>query len=64
MKEKRKCIVCHKRPVAVPDRNQMGRPIKRVCCECHLARLQGDIKLIDALERISIKQVDREGNEI
>jgi len=30
---KRLCIVCHKRQPAVPDRNVMGRPIKRVCLD-------------------------------
>lgn len=42
---KRMCIVCHKRPPAVPDRNVMGRPIKRVCLECHGERLRGDLAL-------------------
>ena len=42
-KPKRMCIVCHKRPPAVPDRNVMGRPIKRVCLECHGERLRMDL---------------------
>ena len=42
-KPKRMCIVCHKRPPAVPDRNVMGRPIKRVCLECHGEHLRMDL---------------------
>ena len=42
---KRMCIVCHKRAPEVPDRNVMGRPIKRVCLECHGERLRGDLAL-------------------
>jgi pimeloyl-ACP methyl ester carboxylesterase len=38
-----KCIVCHEREARVPDRNRPGRPIKRVCRECHAARLTGDL---------------------
>lgn len=60
----RKCIVCHERPPEVPDREQMGRPIKRVCRECHGARLRSDFQpLLDALERKGIKQIDRDGNK-
>lgn len=42
----RMCIVCHVKPATVPDRNQMGRPIKRVCADCHRARLAEDLKRI------------------
>lgn len=38
------CVVCKQRPAAVPDRERMGRPIKRVCRECHAARLRGDLQ--------------------
>lgn len=41
-KKKRLCILCHKNPPAVPDREQMGRQIKRVCSECHRNRLRAD----------------------
>jgi hypothetical protein len=45
----RKCIVCHKRPPAVPDRERIGRPIKRVCLECHAERLRRDAsKILEA----------------
>lgn len=37
------CIICHERPPEVPDRAQMGRPIKRVCRQCHAERLRGDV---------------------
>ena len=40
------CIICRKNPAEVPDREQMGRPIKRVCKKCHAARLTGDLKYI------------------
>ena len=42
----RLCVVCNKRPAAVPDRNQMGRPILRVCRECHAERLRGDLAYV------------------
>lgn len=29
------CIVCGKRKAEVPDRNRIGRGVKRVCRECH-----------------------------
>lgn len=41
-----KCIVCRTRPAQVPDRERLGRPIKRVCRECHAARLRGDAKKV------------------
>lgn len=40
------CIVCRERPAEVPDRNRPGRPIKRVCKECHAKRLQDDLRRI------------------
>ena len=43
----RLCVVCHKRQPVVPDRERMG-PIKRVCRECHLERLAGDVREIEA----------------
>jgi hypothetical protein len=43
---KRLCVVCGKRPPTVPDRERMGRPIKRVCTECHGKRLQADMTAI------------------
>lgn len=44
----RLCMLCELRPATVPDREQMGRPIKRVCSECHAARLRGDLhKILD-----------------
>ncbi len=40
------CIICHTRKAEVPDRERMGRPIKRLCIKCHADRLRGDIKNI------------------
>lgn len=42
------CIVCHERPACVPDRNAInpGRPVKRVCRECHAKRLMDDLEVI------------------
>lgn len=42
----RLCILCELRPAELPDREQMGRPIKRVCRECHRRRLAGDLQVI------------------
>lgn len=43
---KKTCIVCRERPAEVPDRERMGKPVKRVCRECHAQRLERDIKRI------------------
>jgi len=40
------CELCGANPAAVPDRYRMGRPTKRVCRECHAARLTGDLAYI------------------
>jgi hypothetical protein len=45
------CVVCRERPPVVPDRDRPGRPIKRVCRECHVARLQQDLKHILKVEQ-------------
>lgn len=47
----RKCIVCGKNPAAVPDRNRPGRPIKRVCLQCHARRLREDLDRCIAMEQ-------------
>jgi len=44
----KKCEACGINPAAVPDRNRMGRPIKRICKECHADRLRGDFEAIIA----------------
>jgi hypothetical protein len=41
-----KCVVCHERKAEVPDRERMGRPINRVCRQCHAERLRGDVAKI------------------
>ena len=50
------CVVCHKNPREVPDRERMGRPIKRVCRKCHALRLAGDMQRIIALHALDTKQ--------
>ncbi len=39
-----KCVVCREREAVLPDRERMGRPVKRICRECHAERLIGDLK--------------------
>jgi hypothetical protein len=60
MGAKRLCVVCRVRPPEVPDREQMGRPVKRVCRECHAARIRGDLREI--LEREK-RRLERGGND-
>jgi len=43
---KKLCELCGLSPAAVPDRNRMGRPIKRICLSCHADRLEGDVNII------------------
>lgn len=50
MTKMRLCIICKKRPAIVPDRERMGRPIPRVCRECHAGKLRGDLEHIMAVE--------------
>jgi hypothetical protein len=45
-----KCILCGVNEAQVPDRERMGRSIKRVCRQCHADRLKGDMIAI-ALRR-------------
>lgn len=52
------CIVCRQRPAAVPDRERMGRPVKRVCRECHVERLKADIHRI--IRRLAAQPQDGE----
>jgi len=40
------CVVCQKRPAAVPDRNKPGSRRREVCRECHANRLMGDLQSI------------------
>ncbi len=41
---KKMCEICGKNPAEVPDRERMGRPINRICGECHAKRLKMDIQ--------------------
>jgi hypothetical protein len=56
------CIVCHERKAEIPDRERMGRPIKRVCRECHSARLRGDLAKVlkDRERRAFIREMKEE----
>ena len=40
------CEICGQLPAAFPDRNRIGRPIKRICVKCHALRLRGDLQAI------------------
>lgn len=44
------CIVCRTNKAEVPDRERMGRPVKRLCRGCHVLRLQSDLIRIMNLE--------------
>lgn len=46
MKPKRKCILYRERDAVLPDRERPGRPVKRVCRECHATRLLDDLHRI------------------
>lgn len=41
---KKMCEICGKKPATVPDRERGGKPINRICSECHAERLRADIK--------------------
>lgn len=45
---KKKCEICGQRPATVPDRDRPGRPVSRICSECHRSRLAGDMKIVMA----------------
>lgn len=46
MKPKKVCEVCKLRPATIPDRERAGRLIDRICAECHMARLRGDLRRV------------------
>lgn len=48
--------MCRCRPAELPDRNKPGRPIKRICKECHTQRLRND--LIEVIDVDKQKQAD------
>ena len=48
MKKIKLCKICGIRPATIPDRNQMGRPVKTICEICHRERLRADVvKIVD-----------------
>ena len=49
MKKLKLCIICHKEPAEIPDREVMGRPIKKICKKCHSERLKQDMQIISNL---------------
>ena len=53
---KKLCEVCHVNPATVPDRERMGRPINRVCSNCHADRLRGHWKVIAQKRAVAIRQ--------
>ncbi len=55
----RLCMYCYENPAEVPDRNGMGRPIKKVCRPCHKSILLGDLKQI--LEHRKKRREARDG---
>lgn len=55
-KSKRFCNVCHERVATIPDREIFGKPIPRVCSECHANRLKNDFIGILEVERKRVKK--------
>jgi hypothetical protein len=51
------CEVCGVNPAALPDRERQGRPIKRICRECHALRIAGD-----ALKLLELQKKKRDKN--
>ena len=49
------CEICGQEKAAVPDRNRMGRPIKRICQSCHALRLTGDLRRV-----MELREANRE----
>ena len=51
------CEICGEKPATVPDREQMGRLINRVCSSCHALRLAGDIQRILELRKQRLERL-------
>jgi hypothetical protein len=45
------CIKCRTNKAELPDREVMGRPIKKICRECHRKRLEEDLKRVLTLSK-------------
>jgi hypothetical protein len=45
------CVRCHVNNATVPDRENIGRPIKKLCIECHADDLKSDMQTIIALHK-------------
>lgn len=50
------CILCKENKATIPDRNRMGRPIARLCTQCHAARLIGDLEYIIKCRERALQQ--------
>lgn len=57
-RKKRMCILCGKNPAELPDRNAPGRPIKKICRECHAERLRRDLEYIVRLQKEEVNRHD------
>lgn len=40
------CTLCRENIAELPDRYILGRPIKRICFDCHRVRLKKDLSKI------------------
>lgn len=54
---KRMCYICKIRPAEVPDRYTGGRPIARICRECHAKRLADDLHNIVVTDKNKKREV-------
>ena len=59
----KKCELCGVEPAAVPDRNRMGRPIKRICSKCHAARLRGDLRYVMHVREERLRRLQESQND-
>ena len=48
---KKMCEICGLNPATVPDREQIERPVNRVCSSCHSTRLRADMRCIINLKK-------------
>ncbi len=58
-----KCILCEENKAVLPDRDRMGRPIARICKQCHAARLTGDLEYITKCRERKLRLYKRMENE-
>lgn len=58
------CVRCGKNKPTVPDNTRMGRPILRVCSECHAIGLRNSFEFYLQQQIRHIAQLEFEGNSI